>query len=525
MSRDRYVKGNITKITHGNHNMYSKENIITRSMGRIFENGKQEGVVLGDPEEYIREGERVINIKSDLYIRNSQELQTPYLDISKILNYESSKPFIAGIRAIFGDDIKHTAAKKFMLDLLANNVPLPKWKAIPLSNYQGGFYNEKNKTIYINEKIILEAENDPEKSWLLFQIMIEEIGHYIDDLLRNKYDDIGGDAPGDEGTRFAIDFIHYNRLLFKEFTFAEFEIEDKIKQTRTFTGKVLKNIPNIEIKSKDLFYAEKKEDDHGIVILDNGEEVQVEFFKIRGGGAIHENITKQAAKAAGVIYDYRLDEGSAWPDVPCENQSSIETCYLKTWINLNKEGTLAYESHNGAKQYWHSMAPSGNYTNQQVKELILNQAEEWFKQGINPENNKKLSWFHSPIGNSYSGKKDGNDGLFFIGKILHMVQDSYSLSHVQRDANNQIVQFQGYDAQDPDKHAHPDKDGHSKGAQNALTASTQILNFYKEYREGKFTSEAGVLRALRYYLSNTVYPIVPNRENVNAGGSLPAYQK
>ena len=171
------------------------------------------------------------------------------------------------------------------------------------------------------------------------------------------------------------------------------------------------------------------------------------------------------------------------------------------------------------------MAPSGNYTNQQVKELILNQAEEWFKQGINPENNKKLSWFHSPIGNSYSGKKDGNDGLFFIGKILHMVQDSYSLSHVQRDANNQIVQFQGYDAQDPDKHAHPDKDGHSKGAQNALTASTQILNFYKEYREGKFTSEAGVLRALRYYLSNTVYPIVPNRENVNAGGSLPAYQK
>ena len=91
-------------------------------MGRIFENGKQEGVVLGDPEEYIREGERVINIKSDLYIRNSQELQTPYLDISKILNYESSKPFIAGIRAIFGDDIKHTSAKKFMLDLLSGRV-------------------------------------------------------------------------------------------------------------------------------------------------------------------------------------------------------------------------------------------------------------------------------------------------------------------------------------------------------------------------------------------------------------------
>ncbi len=32
--------------------------------------------------------------------------------------------------------------------------------------------------------------------------------------------------------------------------------------------------------------------------MKNGETITVEFFKIRGGGAVHENITKQAAKEA-----------------------------------------------------------------------------------------------------------------------------------------------------------------------------------------------------------------------------------
>lgn len=533
MSRYRYVKGSITKITHGKHYMYSGENIITSSQKKVVEVGKQNGVIIGEPEEYVRE-KKIISIKSDLYIRNYLELKTPYLDVSNLLSFKSSKPFIAGIKAIFGDDIKHEVAKKFMLDLLNNKVPLPKWEATwILSDEQGGCFNEKYETIYINEKIILDAEKNPEKSWLLFLIIIEEIGHYVDYLLRNKYDTIGGDAPGDEGKIFAADFIHYNKLLFKDFEFAQIEIQEESGKIKRFNAKVLRDDPEFKIKAQDLLYTDSMEDDHGIITLKDGEEVEVEFFKIRGQGAIHENITKRAAETAGIPYDYRLDEGSAWPDVPCSDESSIETCYVnmltimaKKEIGFSVDKTsLVYRSHYGSFQYWHSMAPPGDYTNQQVKDLILKQAEEWFKQGIDPINNKKISRFYRPIYDAYSGKKDGYDGLFYIGKILHMVQDSYSLSHTQRDSENRIVQFQGYDAQDSDKHADPDGDADSQGVKDAETASTQILKFYKEFRDGKITTEAGVLLLLKNYLDKHVYPIAPGRGNVTAGGSVPEYSK
>jgi hypothetical protein len=55
-----------------------------------------------------------------------------------------------------------------------------------LSDSQGGFYHKG--VINISERLILESEKNPEKSWLLFRVVMEEIAHYIDDLLRNKYD-------------------------------------------------------------------------------------------------------------------------------------------------------------------------------------------------------------------------------------------------------------------------------------------------------------------------------------------------
>lgn len=523
MSRERYVGGVIIKITEGTYNMYSGGNIVTFSEKKIIEQGHNGGIIFGEPEEYIREGKRVINIESKLYISNTEEWETPYLNVSDLLGFESSKPFIAGIKNIFGDDIKHLVIKQFMLDLMKGKVPYPMWKVHnKLSDQYGGFY--LNGVIYINEKLVLDAEKDAEKSWLLFLVMIEGTGHYIDDLLRNQYDIIEGDAPGDEGTMFAADFIHFNKLLYKDFEFAKIEIEEQDGSKRIFKAKVLESTPEFKIKTYDFLYTNNKDDDHGIVTLENGEKVEVEFFKIRGAGAIHEDITKRAAKTAGVIYDYRLDEGSAWPDVPCENQSSIETCYYKTWKNMDKKGTLAYESHNGSLQYWHYMAPIGTYTNQQVKNLILNKAEEWFKEGIDPKNNTKAKMMDRPINNPYSGKKDGNDGLFYIGKILHMVQDSYSLSHTIGNDKNEITQFQGYDAQDPDKHAHPDKDSGAPGVKLAENASTKILKYYKEFKDGRIT-ETEVLKKLKNYLNTIVYPIASGKANAKAGGTVEAYKK
>lgn len=502
MSRTRIVKGNITKKTGGNYKVYSKESI--ENIGsKVIQIGKENGVTYGEPEiPATEDNEEVITFESELYMHNDQELKIPYLDETKIFNYKTSKPFIAGIRSMFGDDIRHKAAKGLRQDLLNKSLPYPKYEVDrKLSNYHGGYYHEG--TIYINENLILESEKDQKKAWLLFRVVMEEIGHYIDDMLRNKYDTIGGDAPDDEGVLFTADFIRFNEALLKDFEFANVKIRSKDGSIREFKPKVLYENPNIEMKARDLLYMLEKEDDHGIVTLKSGEKVTVEFFKIRGGGAVHEDITKQAAKVAGVVYDYRLDEGCAWPDVPCANEDSIETCYYNTWRDLEKKGTMAYESHNGSKQFWHSMAPSGNNTNQQVIELIVDQAKKWFKKG-----------FETP----------GDNGLFHIGKMLHMVQDSYSLSHVVRDENNHIIQFQGYDVQDSSKHGESDKDGDSKGAKDAMLASVWILTFYKESKKHGGKAET-YFPGLENYLRNTVYTLVKGRGGIKAGGTLDQFKK
>lgn len=502
MSRTRIVKGKITKIIGGNYKIYSREHIENIG-GKVIQIGKENGVFYGKSETpKIANDEKIVSIQSELYMHDNQELKVPYLNVKGILNYKSSKPFISGLKSIFGDDIKHKSIKKLMQDLEEGTLQYPNFEVDRnMSNYHGGYYYDG--TIYINENLIIESEGDYKKSWLLFRVILEETGHYIDDLLRNKYDNIGGDASDDEGVLFTADFIRFNDVLHKSFEFATVKICSKSGEEREFKPKVNFDTPSLEIKSRDLLYMLEKEDDHGIVTLKSGKKVEVEFFKIRGGGAVHEAITKEAAKIAGVPYDYRLDEGCAWPDVPCENEDSIETCYYNTWRNQYTKGTMAYDSHHGSKQYWHSMAPAGNYSNQQVIELIINQAKQWFRK---------------------AHETKGDDGLFHIGKILHMVQDSFSLSHVQRDEKNRIIQFQGYNVQDSSKHSEPDEDGSSKGAQDAKTASIYILSFYKTVKSDTLKVEI-YLPAFENYLRRNVYQLALNRGEVKAGGSLDAYKK
>ena len=445
------------------------------------------------------EPERVVAVDCELYLKETADLKIPYLESTEKLSFESSKPFISGLKAIFGDDIKHEVLKEFQQHLIKGAIPLPKWEIDrTLSNDKGGYYY--NKTIYLNENLVLEAEKEPTASWLLFRVMIEETGHYIDDFLRNIASTIGGEAKGDEGTVFASDFIVYNALLFKDFEFARFNIKGSNGEIRTFTAKVLSSTPSKTQKAKELVYVEDDQDDHGEITLKSGKKVAVEFFKIRGMGAVHENITKQAASIAGVIYDMKLDEGCAWPDAPCGDQNSVETCYLNMLWNMdnkdNKE-SLVYRSHNGDLSYWHSMAPPGDYTNAQVVDKIVEQARTWYKKALVVK-----EWARRrDEGQNPRFIKENYYGLFHMGKILHMVQDSYSRAHVVRNSKSEIIQIQSYTEQDSHKHGTADAvnqdgkllkvkgfsitDASTKevnaipGALEAVAASAYILKLFK----------------------------------------------
>jgi hypothetical protein len=365
----------------------------------------------------------------------------------------------------------------------------------------------------------------------------------MDYLLRNHYSDIGGDAPMDEGAIFALDYIVYNQLLDKSFEYATFKIKKDDAIEKEVTLKV--NGSNPSVDEKKLYFAmEDFGEDHVIIVDKDGNKKEIEFFAVRGSGAIHESLTKKAAGDL-VYYDYRLDEGCAWPDMPCKDENSIETCYSATgWTVFvsHNENSKAYQSHHGKNQFWHAMAPKQegvSYKNSDVKKEIINQALEWFNAAYEAPISE--SWIHG----------DNDDGLFHIGKILHMIQDSFTHSHCIRENNSidnntgAIIHHQGYDAQDASKHKKADTVAlDSKTALKALEASKKIIEIYtntfKEYisKEDKEPTkvyhngekgtptiqealEAGQKRLTQYL--ETIFVYKQGRKEVLAGGSHKDY--
>lgn len=136
------------------------------------------------------------------------------------------------------------------------------------------------------------------------------------------------------------------------------------------------------------------------------------------------------------------------------------------------KSSLAYQSHHGALQYWHSMAPSGEgaaATNQAVVDLIVAQATEWYQQAIDAASD------------SAAGAEDRS--LFVMGKLLHMVQDAYAHSHVIRDEAMRVVQFQSLECQLGHRHglAHPTDTGATVSTANydhSVGASTKLFTLF-----------------------------------------------
>ncbi len=236
------------------------------------------------------------------------------------------------------------------------------------------------------------------------------------------------------------------------------------------------------------------------------------------GGKVHESITKQAAKNADLTPYGNLVDGVKWPDVPDEDENKKPNweSYAKLVTKINTPDTITHDSHHGKYQIWHSMAPDDGtgrvYRNGEVKDLIINQAVEWYEKA-----------------------QETGDNLH-VGKVLHMVQDSYSRSHVMRDENGKIKNFQSYNEQDGHEHGSADKpqiktmiesNGMERqvpedwreitGTLQALEASTAILKLYKSGASSKELAD---------YLRDKVYPFENEQtKDLPAGGSDPKYQK
>jgi hypothetical protein len=214
---------------------------------------------------------------------------------------------------------------------------------------------------------------------------------------------------------------------------------------------------------------------------------------------VHETITEKALKEATMNPSINVDKkfvkallgnkGVRYPDTP--------EGLIKLALHIHKEGTLTFESHYGKKQYWHSMAFPGSDSARQIQAKIFEQGEEWYDKAAR-------AW----------QEDDHKTAGQYIGRVLHMVQDSFSRSHVKRDREGRIEGFQDYGAQDPGKHAEadsPEKGNPGKyedlekympGAAEAMAASKDLLECFLRQDKKSFIFKMKIC----YELAPNAYP-------------------
>jgi len=437
---------------------------------------------------------------------------------------------------------------KFLKKIFDENVcknlhPLPSPESIRTgimeANKLGAY---KNKKIYINHRLALDALRDSTARFILLLTMLHEYGHFLDDVL-HELAGITGDSEGEEGKNFACKFMEYSpaNLFNTDFKFADLSAPDQKGENQIFP-----------LEISDLSYEKRKEIlclfeysenlENANLKLPNGDMTNdVEFFGSeiigtmnKGGNfanATHQKLTKTGAEHSGIKSIQELEYGSIWPDFPSENPLAINRAYailiLSEAYSVSKTD-IVYKSHFGENQHWHSMCPKLKNipTNNEVRNIILKQCEEWYSK----------AW-------EFKQKKKYPESLFELGKLCHILQDSFVLAHcwrryvgdekfidenkIEKEDNGKIWTFQDYAAQDGNYHGFADSPTQANktktiGYKSAEKATEQIMLRY--HHNLKWHEKYSVLDSPQSYLSN-VYELCSGRGDLPSGGSHPWFKK
>lgn len=181
--------------------------------------------------------------------------------------------------------------------------------------------------------------------------------------------------------------------------------------------------------------------------------------------------------------------------------------------SINKTYYVTYRSHYGDLQFLHAMASSSAEVPAQTREDILAWAE--FTYGVatsriepsslivesGPE--RVRSQFEMQpgwtvrylFGPTFYLPDAGHISKMAAGSLLHMIQDSYSASHVKRSYDpspkcpaGRVIQFHSYGMQDADKHSQQDRRdawqlAKFSDVQDPVNASATLLAFIEQKAE------------------------------------------
>jgi len=167
-----------------------------------------------------------------------------------------------------------------------------------------------------------------------------------------------------------------------------------------------------------------------------------------------------------------------------ENIRARAMIQLHHQANVDTEA-LGYRSHYGDLQHWHAMAPFEPSTNAAVLGQILGQVGVWYSELL-----------------SYDSL---DSRLFDLGRILHVVQASFSDTHVMRSADGRVVLFQTRQCQ---MEEHPKLLLTPEMYNRAVNATAMVMDMIM----GETPASA-----LMDFLRKDVFAFAPGREGAATG--------
>lgn len=141
----------------------------------------------------------------------------PMLQICQLATEVAKSTFYLMLSAFFEEDIP-IIAYEGLYDALMNQKEemMPEIEVLSKGLNRGKMaaYNRKTKKIEVKESIVrqaVEGEGEEKEEALakLLQFLLEEYGHFLDDVLRNQFSSVQGDAKKDEGAVYSYYFTNY----------------------------------------------------------------------------------------------------------------------------------------------------------------------------------------------------------------------------------------------------------------------------------------------------------------------------
>lgn len=236
-----------------------KENLVLESGKKVNLHGEDGGVKFSEytPPELIIE-ESTYTLESRFALEQ----------LFQFAEKDSLAMFSLWMVDIFGGDIPPEAYQKLYQEAKNKKEDLnpPITVAVNLPENMAAYYTGDKQPKYKNHIIVSQgfidnARKYKEDQCRLLIALVEEFGHHLDYLLRVRFSQQGGDAPGDEGARYTDKM---NRR-YRKYLIDPFQQKEQHYATATINGEQVPLIWDFsELNQKLLQYVEKRKekDDH-----------------------------------------------------------------------------------------------------------------------------------------------------------------------------------------------------------------------------------------------------------------------